>query len=446
MLKFQRNYKIKFEIGERDENDLKSFIPSEIIEVAYPFTLRNLKVVNGLNYSNVGQCSFQLFNLSEEIQKKLWKDSYDNKKYILMELCAGYGDNMPVIFLGFVNQCYSYRESGAVDYITDVQADNNSLINIYGFANTTFTKGTAFEDILKTLLADFPNYQIGYITPQIKPLARNQTFIGQTMDLLGREYGNYNIFIDQDQFNILDKNEVVPGDLLVISPESGLLGSPKRANLFLSCDMLFEPRIKLCQAIELQSESLVWFNGIYKVVAIEHQGTISPVECGALTTRLTLSLGEDPFTQLQKATGNANNTSPTTGIWDKPIQGIPRISGKFHETRSDHLHQGIDMAANLNTPVYAPANGTIRIAQRVSGYGNCIYMDNGKINGITVSSRYGHLNKILVNRGQNVYKGQLIGLVGSTGKSDGPHLHFEVRELQGNKEIAVNPFNYIGNY
>lgn len=445
MLKFQRNYKIKFEIGEKGE-DLKTLVPSEIIEIAYPFSLKNLKVVNGLNYSNVGQCSFQLLNLDEAVQKKLWKDSYDDKKYILMELCAGYGDNMPVIFLGFVNQCYSYRESGGVDYITDVQADNNSLINIFGFTNQTFAEGTKFEDIIKGILDDFPGYSIGYITPAIKPLARNQTFLGQTMDLLGRQYGDYDIFIDNNQFNILDKNEVVPGDLLVLSPESGLLGSPKRANLFLSCDLIFEPRIKLCQAIELQSESLVWFNGIYKVVSIEHQGMISPTECGTLTTRLTLSLGEDPFTQLQKATQSNYQNEPTSGIWSKPIQGIPRISAQFHEQRSDHLHQGIDIAANLNTPVYAPANGKIRVARWVNGYGKCIYIDNGKINNIQVSSRYGHLNEINVNEGQNVYKGQLIGLVGSTGRSDGPHLHFEVRQLQGNKEIAVNPFNYIGRY
>lgn len=445
MLKFQRNYKIKFEIGERGDH-LKSLVPLEVIEVAYPFTLRNLKVVNGLNYSNVGQCSFQLLNLDETIQKKLWKDSYNNKKYILMELSAGYGNNIPVIFFGFVNQCYSYRESGAVDYITEVQADNNSLINIYGFANATFTKGTEFEDILKVLLQDFPHYQIGYITPQIKPLARNQTFIGQTLDLLGRQYGDYDIFIDNNQFNILDKNEVVPGNLLVISPDTGLLGSPKRANLFLSCEMIFEPRIKLCQAIELQSESLIWFNSIYKVVAIEHQGTISPVECGSLTTRLTLSLGEDPYTELQKSTDNFSQAAPTRGIWAKPVQGIPRISTQFHEQRDGYLHKGIDIAADYNTPVYAPANGKIRVARWVNGYGKCIYMDNGKINNITVSSRYGHLNQINVNEGQNVYKGQLIGLVGSTGKSSGPHLHFEVRQLQGNKEVEVNPFNYIGNY
>ena len=73
-------------------------------------------------------------------------------------------------------------------------------------------------------------------------------------------------------------------------------------------------------------------------------------------------------------------------------------------------------------------------------------MDNGVINGKSITSRYGHLNSFVVSANQNVYQGQLIGYVGNTGISTGPHLHFEVREGTGNNTIAVNPINYIGSY
>ena len=148
---------------------------------------------------------------------------------------------------------------------------------------------------------------------------------------------------------------------------------------------------------------------------------------------------------LKKATISSYTGNATTGVWQKPVTN-GRISSTFHEQRSDHLHQGVDIAATLNTPVYAPANGRIQIAGWVSGYGKCIYMDNGNINGKPVTSRYGHLNSYVVSANQNVYQGQIIGYVGNTGISTGPHLHFEIREGTGNNTIAVNPINYIGSY
>ena len=273
----------------------------QTITVEYPFSL-DFKTSNGINLSNAGQCNLRLYNLPEDVQKKLYKDNWNNSKYILMELCAGYQDTLPIIFFGYVNQCYSYRKSGAVDYVTEIQADNNSLIAFWGFANQTISKDTEMENVLKVLFKNAPGVEVGYITSKIKPLKRDKTFIGQTLDLLGREYGGYDIYLDKNEINILDANEVVPGDILVISDESGLLGSPRRAEQFLEIEMLFEPRIKIGQAIQLQSYSLDWFNQIYKVVAVAHQGSISPVECGKVITTITLSLGDSLFEELRKST------------------------------------------------------------------------------------------------------------------------------------------------
>jgi murein DD-endopeptidase MepM/ murein hydrolase activator NlpD len=90
---------------------------------------------------------------------------------------------------------------------------------------------------------------------------------------------------------------------------------------------------------------------------------------------------------------------------------------------SVEYHKGQDISAPTGTPINATADGVVTIARWVKGYGNGIYIDHG--NGIT--TRYGHLSRIDVVEGQTVKRGQHLGLVGSTGRSTGPHLHYEVR-------------------
>lgn len=98
------------------------------------------------------------------------------------------------------------------------------------------------------------------------------------------------------------------------------------------------------------------------------------------------------------------------------------------------FHAGLDFAATMGTDVFATADGVIEWADRKSEYGNCIDISHG----YNYTTRYGHLSEILVKKGQQVKRGDLIGKVGSTGKSTGPHLHYEVRY----KDEPQNPVNY----
>ncbi len=98
-------------------------------------------------------------------------------------------------------------------------------------------------------------------------------------------------------------------------------------------------------------------------------------------------------------------------------------------------HYGIDMAAPTGTPIYASKAGTVSFSGSASGYGLLVKLNHGG----GVETRYGHCSKLLVKKGQQVKKGQIIALVGSTGRSTGPHLHFEIR-INGK---AVNPENYV---
>ena len=99
------------------------------------------------------------------------------------------------------------------------------------------------------------------------------------------------------------------------------------------------------------------------------------------------------------------------------------------------FHPGVDMSAPRGTQVYAAATGTVVMAAHSGGYGNVIFIDHG----FGFSTVYAHLSRINVKAGQTVTKGQSIGLVGSTGRSTAPHLHYEVR-VNG---TAVNPYSYL---
>jgi murein DD-endopeptidase MepM/ murein hydrolase activator NlpD len=123
-----------------------------------------------------------------------------------------------------------------------------------------------------------------------------------------------------------------------------------------------------------------------------------------------------------------------TGMMAMPTNG--RFSSAFGMRRHPilgytRMHKGIDIAAPWGTPVYAATDGIVQFAGRSAGYGNFIKLNHGGAFG----TGYGHLSRIVVRGGQSVRKGQVIGAVGNTGMSTGPHLHYELYK----NGVAVNP-------
>ena len=111
------------------------------------------------------------------------------------------------------------------------------------------------------------------------------------------------------------------------------------------------------------------------------------------------------------------------GVRADPFEGTAR------------MHAGLDMAAPVGTPVYATADGVVAHAGPSNGYGNLVEIDHGR----GVHTRYGHLSAVLVAENSRVHRGDLIGRVGSTGRSTGPHLHYEVRL----DDRAINPLPFL---
>ena len=99
------------------------------------------------------------------------------------------------------------------------------------------------------------------------------------------------------------------------------------------------------------------------------------------------------------------------------------------------MHEGLDIAAPHGKEVLAPSDGIIVFAGLEGGYGNVLVIDHG----YGVKTRFGHLSKLEVKTGDRVKRGQLVGAVGNTGRSTGPHLHYEVR-VNG---IPENPRKFI---
>ena len=117
-----------------------------------------------------------------------------------------------------------------------------------------------------------------------------------------------------------------------------------------------------------------------------------------------------------------------------PLRDPYRLTSDFG-TRWGRLHGGIDMAAPTGTPIYAPADGVVTFAGWSSGYGRLVKIQHE----FGIETRYAHQNVIRVEVGQRVSRGDRIGDIGSSGRSTGPHLHYEIR-VGGEPE---NPMIYI---
>jgi len=141
--------------------------------------------------------------------------------------------------------------------------------------------------------------------------------------------------------------------------------------------------------------------------------------------------------RVAKSTGSSSGSSKsaTIGIgMVHPVNGGTRVTS-YYGTRNGRMHNGIDFGVSTGTDVKAAASGVVTTSGWLGNYGKLVVIDHGQ----GVKTYYGHNSKLLVSVGDRVAQGQVIANSGNTGRSTGPHLHFEVRV--NNK--AQNPLNYI---
>jgi murein DD-endopeptidase MepM/ murein hydrolase activator NlpD len=151
---------------------------------------------------------------------------------------------------------------------------------------------------------------------------------------------------------------------------------------------------------------------------------------GAATVGISLGMTRNA------TTADWARASSSPSLW--PVEG--QVTGSFGEridpfNGEGAFHSGVDISSAYGHPVIAPADGVVTFADFFGGYGKAIMIDHGR----GISTRYGHLSGFAVTSGQEVHRGDTIGYVGLSGRSTGPHLHYEVRI----NDTPVNPYKYL---
>ena len=151
---------------------------------------------------------------------------------------------------------------------------------------------------------------------------------------------------------------------------------------------------------------------------------------GAATIGISLGLSRNV------TTADWLRVSASPNLW--PVEG--QVTGSFGEridpfNGEGAFHCGVDISASYGQPVIATADGVVMFADFMGGYGREVTIDHGH----GISTRYGHLANFAVISGQQVHRGDIIGYVGLSGRSTGPHLHYEVRI----NDTPVNPHKYL---
>jgi len=156
------------------------------------------------------------------------------------------------------------------------------------------------------------------------------------------------------------------------------------------------------------------------------------------TTALTgaASVGISMGLTKNSTTSDWMRANAAPNLW--PVEG--QITGSFGEridpfNGEGAFHSGVDISAEVGSPVIAPADGVVTYADFLGGYGRAVMVDHGH----GISTRYGHLAAFAVAAGQQIHRGDTIGYVGLSGRSTGPHLHYEVRI----NDTPVNPYKYL---
>ncbi len=213
-----------------------------------------------------------------------------------------------------------------------------------------------------------------------------------------------------------------------------------------------EPLINVVVVKEVTVEESIAYATEYKETASLYRGESQVVKKGTNGKKMvTYEVKESNGATLAKTTLNEVVISePVSAVVNKGTKAVALssrsgdgilnwpMSGKItspYGTRSSGFHSGIDIGGQIGRGVYSAAGGKVVLASWYYAYGNCIVVDHG--NGM--KTRYAHLSGYKVKVGDTVERGQLIGLCGNTGRSTGPHLHFEVI-INGSTK---NPINYL---
>jgi len=257
--------------------------------------------------------------------------------------------------------------------------------------------------------------------PDRKSVVEYTVKSGDTISTISRQFGvSVNTILWANGLSAV--STIRQGDKLMIPPVTGVLHKVAKG----------ETLGIIANKYGVSSNTIASANGLDEAGRLSvGQSLIIPGGQKTTTAKaITKANSSYRATDIIKDIVKPDNAKPQSGKMQWPTQGY-RIT-QYYSGR----HTGVDIANKTGTPLYAADDGTVEKAGwNASGYGNMILINIG--GGMEI--RYGHASKIYVSPGQSVSKGEVIGLMGSTGRSTGPHLHFEVM-ANGRR---LNPLNYV---
>jgi hypothetical protein len=259
------------------------------------------------------EATFRIKNLSLKTRNLIYKDPYALTEYLAIQFKAGYQEDpvLPICFNGFVRSATSYREG--VDFITEITAYDGGMAMANGFFAQTVI-GQSLAQLMQTLAKSLPGTSgATYIGEFPTKGTRGRVLCGNTWNILV-QLSDGLAYIDNGDVKILNYNEAIAGEIPLIDTSSGLLGSPKRTPTMVEFDILFEPRLTLGQFLQLQSASNPIFNGTYKVMKIQHRGTVSPAVAGEYVTSVGLFVGAAEQASISSAASSGQFTVISQGV------------------------------------------------------------------------------------------------------------------------------------
>ena len=270
MAKFDRNYKLFVETST-----------GTTIEISRPFTIEF--DIQRDTLSSVNIASFRIFNLSEKNRNLIRKDAWNFQDIRKVSFDAGYGDNLPTLAVGNISQAWSVREGN--NFITTIETFDGGWAFSEAQTNLQFPAGTPNQAVVQSLAQNMNSFGVTTGAIGIVPgvLARGNSYSGNTANLLSEVSGG-SFFVDNGKVNVLSDTEAIAALPLLISSDSGLIGTPVRENTYLKFDVLFEPQVQVGYLVILASLTGANFNGIHKVYSLAHKGIVSEVVSGNATT------------------------------------------------------------------------------------------------------------------------------------------------------------------
>jgi len=273
--KFGRTYRLTSE----------SNVDSEAIVIEPPISIQfNL---NRSTMASLNNCQIRILNLSQLTRSKIFQDRFNLSKRKKVILQAGY-EKLSTIFVGDIFMADSYRQGN--DIITFIDARDGGFDSSGTLTNKTIQKGTTVKSAIEEMIKQFSNIKQGKIGTVEGEFKRPVVLDGNTFELI-KKYTDDKAFIDLEKVNILQDNETITGEIALINSETGLLGVPRRNDSFLTIDTLFEPRITMGQVLAIESTIQPEYDGQYKVIGVNHAGTISESIGGSVKSRFSLLIG-----------------------------------------------------------------------------------------------------------------------------------------------------------